>query len=208
MLESLAAKAAKEGWAVASGSMDQIRAGAAVLGWTEIPIRRGGPSLVTLRPIDSSAAPTNSLSARYGKGAQPLHTDGAHLSKAPDVVVLVCNDVNQTPTLLWMPPSLPDYARHGVFLVQNGKDSFFSTCYSDSRLRYDPGCMIPCDARAKKTIRYFETAIASAHEHSWDEPGKVLLIDNRKALHARASATDDPDREVVRVSFYLDRRGA
>jgi hypothetical protein len=213
MLESLAATAAKEGWAVGSGSMDQILAQASVLGWTEVPIRRGDHPVVTLRPVNPGDAPMNSLSAKYGKGAQPFHTDGAHLTKPPDVVVLLCDGSSDTPTLLWrgmkhaprrrlvLPP---EYARHGVFLVSNGKDSFFSTAFSNSGFRYDPGCMIPCDARARETVRYFDNAIESSDEHSWDVPGKVLLIDNRRALHARASAIDDPGREVQRVSFYLN----
>jgi hypothetical protein len=102
----------------------------------------------------------------------------------------------------------PNHVRHGVFLVTNGKDSFFSTAYSDLCFRYDPGCMVPCDARARETVRYFDAAIESALEQSWDEPGKVLVIDNRKTLHARASVIDDPHREVQRVSFYLKRRAS
>jgi Taurine catabolism dioxygenase TauD, TfdA family len=211
MLESLAATAAEEAWAAGSGSMEQVLQQARALGWTEVSIRRGGPSVATLRPVDPGDAPTNSLSAKYGKGAQPLHTDGAHLPNPPDVVVLVCAATSGTPTQLWRRskdrPRLllfPDFLSHGVFLVVNGKDSFFSTAYSGRRLRYDPGCMIPCDARAREAVRYFEDAMDSAYEHSWDEPDRVLLIDNRKALHARPSAVDDSHREIRRVSFYLN----
>ena len=52
-------------------------------------------------------------------------------------------------------------------------------------------------------MRYFDAEIESALEHSWDEPGSILAIDNRNALHARASAIDDPHREIQRISFYL-----
>lgn len=209
MLETLVAMSRQEGWAAGSGSIAQIRREAQSLGLTEVPVRRGDPTVTMLRPLSRDDAQANSLSAKYGKGGQPLHTDGAHLAKPPDVVVLACEGTSDTPTRLWRirrslsAPVPLDKMKHGVFLVTNGKDSFFSTAYSDSRFRYDPGCMVPCDARARKTVRYFEAAIESVIEHSWDEPGKVLVIDNRKALHARASVIDDPHREVQRVSFYL-----
>jgi hypothetical protein len=67
--------------------------------------------------------------------------------------------------------------------------------------------MVPCDARARETVRYFDAEIESALEHSWDEPGKILVIDNRNVLHGRASAIDDPHRELQRVSFLPEARG-
>jgi Taurine catabolism dioxygenase TauD, TfdA family len=209
VLETLVVMSRKEGWAAGSGSIAQIRREAQSLGLTEVPVRRSGPAVTTLRPLSRDDAQANSLSAKYGKGDQPLHTDGAHLVKPPDVVVLACEGTSDTPTRLWRMRSgffaTPlEHIRHGVFLVANGKDSFFSTAYSNLRFRYDSGCMVPCDARARETVRYFDAAIESVIEHSWDEPGKLLVVDNRKALHARASAIDDPHREVQRVSFYLE----
>ena len=63
--------------------------------------------------------------------------------------------------------------------------------------------MVPCDARARQAVRYFDEAIKSAVEHSWSQSGKILVIDNRYVLHARASAIEEPEREIRRVSFYL-----
>jgi hypothetical protein len=100
---------------------------------------------------------------------------------------------------------MPECVRHGVFLVANGRDSFFSTAYSNSRLRFDPGCMAPCDARAREAVRYFESLNKSVREHSWDDSGRVLVIDNRKVLHARPSVGDEPGRKIYRVSFMLKR---
>jgi hypothetical protein len=213
-LEALVATAVKEGWAVGSGSIAQIRHEAQTLGLTEVSVSRGGSSVTTLRSLSHAAAKTRSLSPKYGKGDQPLHTDGAHLGKPPDLVVLTCEGISDASTRLWSGITrhgriysfhLPDHLTHGVFLVVNGKDSFFCTAYSDSGFRYDPGCMVPCDMRARKTVHYFNAAMKSAVEHTWDEPGKTLVIDNRKALHARASAIDESHREVQRVSFSLKR---
>jgi len=196
---------------VGRGSIDAIRREATRLGLTEVPIRHGGPRVTTLRPLDRDEAPANSLSARYGKGEQPLHTDGAHLRIPPDIVVLTCTGTSRTPTRLWRmthgvySPMAPNHVVHGVFLVSGGRESFFSTAYSDHRFRYDPGCMVPCDARARETVRYFEAALESAVDHTWNEPNTVLVIDNRKVLHARASAINDSDREIQRIKFYLSQ---
>lgn len=215
-LEGLIETAQKTGWAAGDGDVGQIQSEAMSLKLSPVPIRQGADAVTTLRPMTAATARPNSLSARYGNGTQPLHTDGAHLVEPPDLVVLVCESASATPTLLWRRPRrsakgrvfrmpIPDHLAHGVFLVSNGKDSFFTTAYAQDRFRYDPGCMEPCDARARATVRYFGEALKSAVEHSWNAPGTVLVVDNRQALHARASAVDDPNRELQRLSFHLKR---
>lgn len=38
----------------------------------------------------------------------------------------------------------------------------------------------------------------------WTSSGKVLMVDNRQTLHARAAvAEDDMDRELIRVAFRV-----
>jgi hypothetical protein len=212
VLEALLPKVAQDGWAAGFGSLPNIRWEAMRLGWTEVANRRGEPPVTTLRPLDRGDAHPNSLSSRYGKGEQPLHTDGAHLLKPPDFLILACDTPSNTPTRICRPKrgrftTPPDYVWHGVFLVQNGKDSFYSTAYSDGTYRYDPGCMEPCDARARKAARFFGDADPVV-EHAWDRPGMILVIDNRRALHARASATDEPERIIQRVSFYVKAESA
>ncbi|MFI9547603.1 TauD/TfdA family dioxygenase [Streptomyces sp. NPDC052016] len=215
MLEDLFKECGVKGWAAGHATLAQIQLEAAMLRWTAVPTRRGGPDVATLRPVDPAEAQPNSLSARYGMGAQPLHTDGAHLHEPPDIVVLTCETTSTTPTRLWnrmrygrFIPGLPESVRHGVFLISSGNDSFFATAYASGRLRYDPGCMLPCDARARQAAQFFEEAESSTTEHTWNEPGQVLLIDNRRVLHARASAVDEPQREIRRLSFHLNREAS
>lgn len=206
-LEDLAAHALKVGWASGSGSLASLRFSAGNLGWSEVTFRSADPPIVSLKPVDRDEARPNSLSSRYGKAAQPLHTDGAHLPEPPDFVLLLAEKTSEVPTLLWrceiIHYQLPSYTDllHGVFLVRNGSDSFFRTAASGLNLRYDPGCMAPCDERSRSAVRFFAAVTDSAVEHHWDAPGKVLLIDNRRVLHARAAAEDEPDREIKRVAF-------
>lgn len=212
ILEDLLEESKVKGWAAGQGTMAEVQVDAALLGWTEVPTRRGGPALTTLRPVDQADAKPNSLSARYGKGAQPLHTDGAHLPDPPDVVILVCRTTSTTPTRLWHGQRyghpmtiLPECVDHGVFLISSGNDSFFATARAAHRLRFDPGCMVPCDARARETVQYFAEVEKYADEYIWSEPGSVLLIDNRRVLHARAPAVQEPQREIQRISYRLKR---
>jgi Taurine catabolism dioxygenase TauD, TfdA family len=208
-LERLAAAAVKDGWASGSDSIDQIRRSAERLGWSEIAIRRTDSPVTLLRPLDAGQAKPNSLSSRYGKGAQPLHTDGAHLREPPDLVLLSAEATSTIPTLLWK-RRIIDFQRspyngmeHGIFLVENGAESFFCAAQSGRHLRYDPGCMTACDERSRNVAHFFATAIEASLEHHWDEPGKILLIDNRQALHARAAADEEPHRELKRVAFRM-----
>jgi alpha-ketoglutarate-dependent taurine dioxygenase len=140
-----------------------------------------------------------------------LHTDGAHLADPPDFVVLFAEEPNETPTRLFrptmmsrqhMPPS--EELRHGMFVVRNGRDSFFASAYDLRRYRFDRGCMTPCDARAHVVDEFFATAEERALAHDWTAPHQILIIDNRRTLHAReAVAAGDDDRTLVRVAYRI-----
>jgi hypothetical protein len=180
------------------------------LGWAEIAPRRGDPTVSVLRPAAADAARPRSLSSVYGLGQQPLHTDGAHLSIPPDIVVLIAGGSSSTTTRIWssgnnMPPQgAPNAAFwNGMFLVRNGRDSFYAPALSgDLRYRYDPGCMTPCDARAREVARYFEEQLGSALAHEWQAAGQLLVLDNRQTLHGRSAVVeDDVGRELTRITF-------
>jgi hypothetical protein len=146
------------------------------------------------------------MSAQYGLGAQPLHTDGAHLRTPPDVVVLYSATPNSTPTLIWSgtKQSLtswhPEFAQVGVFTVRNGRESFLASAAEGTRIRFDPACMSPADGLARQAADYFSALPATAH--LWDRPDKLLIINNRLCLHARAALEPgDESRAVERLTF-------
>lgn len=212
-LEALAATARAKGWATGPGDVESIRKQAASLGWTEVAPRRGDTIVSVLHPVTESAAHPNSLSAVYGLGQQPLHTDGAHLQVPPDVLVFICDRPSATSTQLWR-PDIPARRRrplsttsalsHGMFLVRNGRDSFYAPALSGSGYRYDPGCMTPCDARAREVQEYFEQQLSRASAHVWSAAGQVLVVDNRRALHARSAVAEgDLERELTRIAFRI-----
>ena len=91
---------------------------------------------------------------------------------------------------------------HGMFLLHTGRDSFYTPVLAGGRWRYDPGCMTPCDARARQVGEYLTAQLTCAWTWQWTQAGQVLVIDNRSVLHARAAVADgDEDRELTRVAF-------
>jgi len=91
-----------------------------------------------------------------------------------------------------------------MFLVHSGRDSFYVPVFSDGRYRYDPGCMSACDARARQVEEYLASQLADAVACEWTGHGQVLVVDNRRALHARAAVAEgDTDRELTRIAFRV-----
>ncbi|MFE7421121.1 hypothetical protein [Rhodococcus sp. NPDC057529] len=202
-LTHLAAAARKTGWTTGSGTLSMIRAEAGRLGWIEIATRHGDPTVSMLRPLDAQHAHPRSLSAVYGLGAQPLHTDGAHLRRPPDIVVLHTETPNSTPTLLWAPIDRPSHLVDAMFTVHGGSDRFLTTAYTyKDGLRYDPGCMAPCNQRGRIAERYFSDCAHHAVQHRWTMHNQFLVIDNQRALHARAVVAErDTGRVLTRIAF-------
>lgn len=193
--------ARRDGWAVGEGELRAFRFWARLNGWTEVAPRSGDPSVSDLRPVPTDAARAQSLSAKYGTGAQPLHTDGAHLEQPPDLVVLVAVAPSLTPTVVWK-GTWEAPVLDGVFVVRSGERSFLTTAWADGRFRFDPGCMEPADARARMVVEHFERMRDRATKHQWTVPGQMLVIDNKQSLHARdAVAPGDEGRHVQRVAL-------
>jgi hypothetical protein len=97
---------------------------------------------------------------------------------------------------------------HGVFIISDGQRSFLATAFDGKRLRFDPGCMSPCDQRARETVAFFADALNGAEQHIWSDSDSVLLIDNRRALHARPAAHLEPERALDRLTFHLLERAS
>jgi len=215
-LEALANTARLSGWAVGTMSPTQVRWGVSSLGWEEGATRKGDNPVATLRPTTPEDAHPNSLSAQHGLAEQPLHTDGAHLQEPPHYAVLHAVQPNGTPTLLWSylskltnpdPPRVqqPTALVGGIFVVRSGTTRFLAPSFDyGSGYRYDPGCMTPADQRAHEASRYFTSLAGQAYRHEWTEPNQVLVIDNRRTLHARAAVSArDTDREITRIAFRV-----
>jgi hypothetical protein len=200
--------AVTSGWSAGVGTLEGVNAQARQLNLEPIANRRGEPLVSRLRPTTEKDAKPRSLSAYVGLGTQPLHTDGAHQESPPDFLVFVSERPNRTPT--WLRhvhgQSVPwDDLRGGMFLVGIGSSAFFASSLKGAgphrRLRFDPACMTPCDARARVAARFLSDR-TSATRFDWTTPGQVLVLDNSRTLHGRGEVDEeDLDRELVRIAF-------
>jgi hypothetical protein len=205
-IAALYAEVRKNGWATETIEMNTLIAWSSHFGWKKVLNRRGSNDVDELVPTTEADAHPNSLSAVHGLRRQPLHTDGAHTRRPPDLIALSSAGTSTTPTLLWKPGYPPPYVSHGVFLVNDGIDRFLATAHSVRQgFRFDPGCMTPCDQRARAAVEFFAEEHSSIVKHEWTSTGELLLIDNRRVLHARDEvSTCDHDRRLQRVSFETE----
>lgn len=175
---------------------------------------RKGQKLETLTPVSSDAAHPNSLSARYGRSAFPFHTDGAHFPIPARYIVLACVKPGslQTPTVLIRFDDLQlseeglDMLERGIFLIRNGRHSFYSSIYRASTgfVRFNRDCMKPVNDVARSGVVHVTEALDSASPLSinWSV-GDVLFFDNWRVLHARGlnNAQTSSDRTLIRIAI-------
>lgn len=201
-LEAVARRAIERGWTSTRGDIETMLRQALQLGWQAVPIRKGDSAVGTLRAVRAEDAHEHSLSALVGHGEQPLHTDGAHHRLMPDIVLLSAVEPSATPTLLCDPGAPTEAQRAGVFKVGGGSRAFFASAVdTDGMWRYDPGCMTPMDEYAREVSREVATLAQNSVEHHWHVPQTVLVIANRRVLHARAAVRDPQTRRVHRVAL-------
>ncbi|MBF0180036.1 MAG: TauD/TfdA family dioxygenase [Magnetococcales bacterium] len=161
------------------------------------PVRGRVRSIVeVLRPTAPEAAHPASLSRKYGLDAFPFHVDTAHWTVPARFLILSCVSPGEesVPTLLanrddlHMSDEEQAVAKSAVFLVRNGRNSFYSSIFISGRdfVRYDPGCMEPQCQDAIRALAFFsrERVMPYVEKIDW-QPGESLIIDNWRVLHAR-----------------------
>jgi alpha-ketoglutarate-dependent taurine dioxygenase len=194
-----------------TGSAEAFLQFAAQFG-TPVPSRPDGGLVDSLRPADPSVARPRSMSALYGTGAFPFHTDAAYLRTPPRYIFLriVAGETQARPTLLLpfresdFPASVWNSLRRDVWLVNGGRGRFLTSIVNETAspgkriARFDKHCMRPYIDPVSESEQAVDEYVANApiSEHSW-EPEVILMIDNWSALHARAGAASLPDDNRV-----------
>lgn len=161
-----------------------------------------------LESLAKDRAPASSLSAQFGRGEFPCHIDMAHLPVPCRYIVLGCGFAKERPAAtliqivggLRFSPDEMDCLRSGVFLVRNGRRSFFASVLGGRRrfFRWDPGCMLAKDeyARAAQAAIERELGAIDPVRHQW-RAGSILVLDNWKVLHGRESCHRDGAQRVI-----------
>lgn len=171
---------------------------------------RGGADIESISPTPREFAHQRSLSAVHGLGALPLHVELSHRIRPCRYVALACLNTGtaSVPTALLDRHTIAFSAdertmlRNAVLLVRSGRRSFYSSILppDDLWLRFDAGCMEAFDARGRAAMEMIEDRLARSSPtlHHW-RAGEILVIDNWRVLHGRASAEKAAGRRLSRM---------
>jgi len=164
-----------------------------------------------ISPRQASEARSGTMSARWGLGPFPLHTERAHWRVPPRFVIFrsVGEETDRPTTLLdsaglRLDRRLRHRLRTTPWLVSMGGTDFSATVLWPSgtrgrdHIRYDGCCMVPAEKELGDDFgRVLETA--DVVDYSWRR-GVALVIDNWRMLHGRGtSARADYGRILERI---------
>ena len=173
-----------------------------------------GELIKGLRPIIESEARPNTLSANYGTGPFPLHTDTAFWSTPARYVLLrtVGVDVRRN-TYVWSFERLLEESglnrsclvSKSIWTVCAGVDR--SYCSMQFRVgsgvgwRYDSNCMLPANDAAREVEKILRPIIHRQRGEAVNlSHGDVIIIANWLVLHGRGPMPiDENDRVLERV---------
>jgi len=188
------------------------------------PSRPGGEMVDHLIPLARSQAHLRSMSAVFGKGAFPFHTDLAHFSDPPRFVLIRAERVDgiarqtllQDFRSLELTQTTRQLLAHGPFFIRGGHRPFLCAIAdrvpgsAEEIVRYDGCCMTPASSSARRA------ELALTQKMSEAEPvriewyrGRTIVIDNWRVLHARAATplgSDSEARVLERVLVWASKR--
>ncbi len=175
-----------------------------------------GDRVKTLKVMNSSEAPKGTFSETYGIGSFPYHTDTAFYEVPVRLVALraISGDFRRPTHVLGFPDFLKGAlgksdrnVADSTWILSTGTSTRY--CRMGFRIngelgyRFDPNCM----KAAGRTTQMIEAPLrAAAHRLQpqcvdWT-PGRVVIIDNWKCLHARGVPPAD-ERERVLERIYI-----
>lgn len=211
-LPDYVAEARSNGWSVAEGDIESALRAVTAAGCVVVPTRPGHGPVGVLEAVAPSEAHAHSLSAQYGRGALPLHTDGAHLAIPPNLVMLSADTMESSATtalykirIKALSRKIESCLRKGVFVVRRGQSPFYAHALSDHDvIRYDPGCMSPIDGVARYAADWFREESCNAFHHTWDSPNRLLVIDNAGVAHGRSRVAEGERRTLRRLMVHWE----
>lgn len=163
-----------------------------------------------IKPQRLHEAHPRSLSSQYGLAALPLHAELSHRPRPCRYLLLGCMNPGSPGTatrlLDWRTLAFStdelELLAHAPVFVRTGRRSFYATILAPDYtfLRYDPGCLEAVDKRGQSALDLLERrlALASPEAHEWHQ-GDILIIDNWRILHGRASSRANSGRCLARI---------
>lgn len=169
-----------------------------------------GGLLRVLRVVASGSARPWTLSASFGRGSFPLHTDTAFWSLPARFLVMRASGDLRRPTTVCpfralfklAGDGLLNATRKSVWTLKTAMgpvycEMAFRLPDQRSGLRYDRQCMNPANASAQEVDEYISSGQCGQviQEIRWSED-LALVIDNWQVLHGRGP---EPAREEERI---------
>jgi alpha-ketoglutarate-dependent taurine dioxygenase len=165
-----------------------------------------------IRPQPLASAKANTLSSRYGTDAFPFHTDTAHWDQPARYLALFCVDPGEGERATILQDSRAWQLRDNE--TELACRALWKTGHVRPRLctlaersvdgiavRYDKDCMRPMTREARDLEALIEQRInRSEKTHVFWEPECLLVMDNRRMVHARGtSKRPDASRVLKRI---------
>ena len=214
--QSLISELEYKGWATIPGIRDEqsLMALAHELG-TPLP-NPTGQKISQLRIQARAAARPNTLSAKFGTGAFPLHTDTAFwLVPARFLVMRVIGD-NRRSTLVCpfhgltnlAGENFPAVVRESIWTVRlSGTLVYTPMTLRPRGIRYDTGCMNPANRAAEKFERAMSeiAPLVDAKKIHWSE-GMAAVIDNWQCLHGRGAEPSLEGERILQRIYVGEKR--
>jgi len=209
---SLYSNLTSEGFALRREFSQSDLLNAALTLGTPVAEPRDGVIVKPLRAVAGQAAPTNTLSSRYGAGAFPLHTEAAYWRQPPRFLLLYCVSpgTGEHDTLIQDGDALlhvPEAAvlKADPWMVSAGINPFLCTVLSEldrdrPLIRFDRDCMQPAiRVSSSESVVHSFLGCATPYSHRW-QAGDLLIFDNWRILHGRgAAARVDHGRLLLKV---------
>jgi len=165
-----------------------------------------------ISPVTQDMAKPNTLSSRYGTGAFPFHTDTAYWLQPARFLLLHCVNpgAGGRPTLLidvsrWrLSREEESVLTRGLWIAGDRRPfltQVMNAAPAGRHIRYDSDCMRPIGPSGELASALLRRKLRTSCpiQVAWAK-GLLLIIDNRRILHARGKTEEpDPDRLLGRV---------
>jgi hypothetical protein len=176
------------------------------------PVENAHHELISeLRVAANAEARPLTLSATFGTGAFPLHTDTAFWpTPARFLVMLADGDVRRTTAVCSMRRilnsggiNLMNLIEKSVWVLRGKDGSHYAQMTLSTKgirlgVRFDRQCMKPANASARDVAAYFDIDdCASSVEHLEWRPHTAVVISNWHALHGRGLQPPNEQQRIL-----------
>ncbi len=171
----------------------------------------GGSFIKELKVRRKRDAKINTLSARFGTGMFPFHTDTSFWSHPARLVLLraLSGDLSRGTYVKSFVDLFEGISGHEIrrsaWICDTGKRKFYSTINFEAShqrgYRFDPNCMRPANASAKHIEEIIKPRCLQLNKGRIDwQPNRVAVIPNWTHLHARGTSNSlQQERTLQRI---------